>query len=200
VTINAERQVRDVVVVAASAGGFSPLRAIAAAFPAELPAGIAVVLHRGVHDDPTRLVTVLKQGARLHVVEPGEGDPFQHGSFYVAPMDRHLVFLHGRFHRSQWPKEHYTRPAADPLFRSAAHDFGSRVLAVVLSGYDADGALGAKAVSDAGGITLVQTPAEADVPSMPQSTIAIDHVAAALPLERLLEAIPVLARGEAFEA
>jgi two-component system chemotaxis response regulator CheB len=200
VTINAERRVRDVVVVAASAGGFASIRALAAAFPSELPAGITVVLHRGVHDDPTRLLTILKQRARLRVVEPDEGEVFRHGSLYVAPMDRHLVFLQSRFHRSKWPQEHHTRPAADPLFRSAAHDFGPRVLALVLSGYDADGAMGAKAVSDAGGITLVQTPAEADVPSMPQSTIAIDHVAAALPLERLLEAIPVLARGEAFEA
>ncbi len=194
--INRERRVRDVVVVGASAGGFSSVQAIAAAFPADLPAGIAVVLHRGVHRDPGGLASFLQQISKLHVVEPGDGEPFQHGYLYVAPMDRHLVFHQGRFYRSQGPKEHFTRPAADPLFRSAAHDFGHRVLAVVLSGYDSDGAMGANAVNARGGLTLVQAPWEADVPAMPRSTIDIDHVAGALPLEELIEAIQVLANGE----
>jgi two-component system chemotaxis response regulator CheB len=198
VIVNAERRVRDLVVVAASAGGFSSIQMIAAAFPADLPAGIAVVLHRRVHADPHMLVSILQQRSRLRVVEPSDGEPFRHGSLYLAPMDQHLVLKHGRFHRSRQPKENFTRPAADPLFRSAAHEFGPRVLAVVLSGYDSDGALGAKAVTAAGGITLVQAPWEADVPSMPWSAIEIDHVAAALPIEKLLEAIPILARGEAF--
>jgi two-component system chemotaxis response regulator CheB len=111
-------------------------------------------------------------------------------------MDRHLVVRGGRFYQDKGPKEHFTRPAADPLFRTAAADFGPRVLAVVLSGYDSDGAMGANAVNAGGGITLVQAPWEADVAAMPLNTIRIDHVGAALPLDKLLEAIPVLARGE----
>ncbi len=194
--INKERRIRDVVVVGASAGGFRSIQAMAAAFPADLPAGIAVALHRGVHDDPGRLAWILQQGSRLRVVEPSGGEPFEHGSLYVAPMDRHLVFHQGRFYVSHGPKEHFTRPAADPLFRSVADELGPRVLAVVLSGYDGDGAMGARAVTAAGGITLVQAPWEAAVPAMPQSTIEIDHVAGALPLDRLFQAVTALARGE----
>lgn len=111
-------------------------------------------------------------------------------------MDRHLVLHDGRFYQSEAPKEHFARPAADPLFRSAAADFGPRVLALVLSGYDGDGAIGANAVNAAGGMTLVQVPWEADIADMPLSTIKIDHVAGALTLDKLLEAVPVLARGE----
>jgi two-component system, chemotaxis family, protein-glutamate methylesterase/glutaminase len=197
--INEERRARDVVVVAASAGGFQPVQAITAALPADLPAGIAVVLHRGAHAQANVLASILQRASRLRVVEPHDGDPFEHGALYLAPMDQHLVLHEGRFFRSRGPRENFARPAADPLFRSAAEDFGPRVLGVILSGCDADGALGARTITGAGGLTLVQDPRQADFPDMPRSALELDDVAGVLPVDRLAAAITALARGEAVE-
>jgi two-component system chemotaxis response regulator CheB len=193
--LNGQHQVRDVVVVAASAGGFPSVAALVSAFPADLPAGIALVLHRGAQGVP--LAGLLERRSHLRVIEPLDGTPFEHGRIYLAPSDEHLVVHGGCWFRSRGPKEHFTRPAADPLFRSAAKEFGPRVLGVVLSGYGADGANGARAVTAAGGIALAQDPREASVPEMPRN--ARGHVSAVLPLGGLLEAIVVLARGAALE-
>jgi two-component system, chemotaxis family, protein-glutamate methylesterase/glutaminase len=196
--VNLERRARDVVVVAASAGGFRLLQALAAAFPADLPAGIAVVLHRSAGDHASLLTPILQRGSRLRVVEPLDGEPFEHGTLYVARADQHLVFRDGRLHGDRGPKENFARPAANPLFRSAAAEYGPRVLGVVLSGGDGDGALGARAVTAAGGITLAQDPREASYPSMPRSAIALDDVSAVLPFDGILAALPTLSRGEAL--
>lgn len=79
------------------------------------------------------------------------------------------------------PKEHDTRPAIDPLFVSAAAAFGPRVVGVLLSGTGADGARGLIAIKAAGGLSLAQSPDEAQYPAMPRNAVAHDRVSAALP-------------------
>lgn len=77
-------------------------------------------------------------------------------------------------HLGTGPKEHYVRPAANALFRSAAIAYGSRVIGVVLTGLDQDGTTGLQEIKQRGGITIVQDPAEAAWSSMPQH--AVTHV------------------------
>ncbi len=76
---------------------------------------------------------------------------------------------------SQGSKVHYTRPAVDPLFLSAARAHGKRVIGVVLSGNGSDGAAGLKAIKEHGGTSLVQHPEDAETPSMPHAALAEDH-------------------------
>lgn len=197
-TVNASRQVRDVVVVAASAGGLEPLRTLCSTVAPDLPAGIAVVLHRNPYADGM-ILPVLRKHAAVPVVEPREGEPFARGTVFIAPRDRHLLLEDGAFHLSRGPKQHALRPAADPLFSSAAQAYGERVLAVVLSGGGFDGASGCLAVKDAGGVVLAQDLKEADMPFMPLHTIQKDHVDAVLPLPKLIEAIAALAGGREIE-
>jgi two-component system chemotaxis response regulator CheB len=195
--INAAHRVRDVVVIGASAGGFELIMRLASALAPELPASVVVVLHRSATQTGS-LLELVQSRCRLPVMEPRGGEPLTPGTLYLAPCDRHVILQHQCIWLSDAPKEHFVRPAANPLFCSAAVEYGPRVLGVVLSGGDSDGASGCRAIWAAGGITLAQDPNEARDPSMPRSTIKYDHVAAVLSMTGIIEAIHELAAGRSI--
>jgi two-component system, chemotaxis family, protein-glutamate methylesterase/glutaminase len=112
------------------------------------------------------------------------------GHIYVAPPDHHMVLGDNNCIRlNQGPKVHYTRPAADPLFISAAEAHGRRVMGIVLSGGDGDGAAGLRAIGEHGGTAFVQDPDEAEAPSMPRSAILADHPDACLAVEEIAQRV-----------
>jgi len=107
------------------------------------------------------------------------------------------MFERDRIALSGGTKEHHTRPAVDPLFTSAALAYGPRVVGVVLTGGGHDGMRGLVEVTRAGGLSLVQKPSEAEHASMPEYAIAHDHVRAALTVDKIGDALVLLARGGA---
>lgn len=195
--LNAARVPRDIVVVGASAGGVEALMPLLETLPPELPAALGIVLHRSPFYE-TQLPAVLGRHAGIKVAEPADGEPLQPGKAYVAPRDQHLVVEEGRLRLNRGPREHRTRPAIDPLFRSAATAYGPRVVGVLLSGMGADGVSGLIAIKKAGGISLVQTPQEARFPVMPLNAIARDDVDAILSVDDIAAALLVLAAGGAW--
>jgi len=189
---------RDLVVIGASAGGVQAIRRLLNGLPAGLPASVAIVLHR--HPFAASMLTdVLGRHSMLPVSEPRHGEALRSGRVYVAPRDHHMVVDDGRLLLSRGAKEHYTRPAVDPLFRSAAQSHGPRVIGVVLSGFGDDGVSGLIAIKAAGGLSVVQQPFEAVHDSMPQSAIKRDHVDAILTMDELAARLPGLVQGESFE-
>jgi two-component system chemotaxis response regulator CheB len=107
----------------------------------------------------------------------------------VAPPDHHLLLEHERICLSRGPKEHHSRPAIDPLFRSAALCYGPRVVGVILSGHLDDGTAGLQAVKGCGGLAVVQDPRDAEVASMPMSALRhvdVDHCEPVADMGRLL--------------
>jgi len=110
------------------------------------------------------------------------------------------TFRHGCAYLDESAKRHYTRPAIDPMFDSAARAFGSRVVGVVLTGCGRDGSGGLLNIAAAGGMALVQTPQEAQFSDMPENALLLDHVQAALTLEQLADVLPRLARGAFVES
>ena len=155
-----------VVVVAASAGGFDPLYEILGSLPLTLRAAILVVMH--LHPGtPSRLPWVLSLRGTLPAAHARDGEQLVPGRIYVAPPDRHLEITRAGIRLTQDPPEHYMRPAADVLFRSAARAFGPRTIGIVLSGGGRDGAAGLAAIASRGGLAVVQDPAEAETASMP---------------------------------
>jgi two-component system chemotaxis response regulator CheB len=177
---------RDVVVIGASIGGVSALRLLASQFPADFPGIVCVVLHIGTHE--SALPELLSAAGPLPAVHAANGMPALPGRIHVAPPGHHLLLDGDRLMLSRGPKEHHTRPAIDPLFRSAALSAGPRVIGVVLTGRLDDGSAGLQAIKACGGLAVVQDPADAEEPGMPRSAlaaVAADHcvpLAAVAPL------------------
>ena len=194
VSLNPQKTARDVIVIGASAGGIHAVIEVLSGLPADLPAFIGVVIHRGAASS-SNWSHVLGLKTKLHVVEPADGDPLRRGTVYIAPSDCHMTFALDRISLDGGPKEHRTRPAVDPLFTSAALAYGPRVVGVVLTGGGHDGMLGLLDITTAGGLSLVQEPSEAEHASMPEYAIAHDHVRAALVVHEIGNALAVLARG-----
>jgi two-component system chemotaxis response regulator CheB len=173
------------VVIASSLGGIQALRHILAALPAELPASVVVVQHLE-GGRRSRLAEVLGMVSALPVREAVGGEALSDGVVFVAPPDHHLVVdAARRLQLSDAPPVRFSRPAADPLFVSAAERFGAGVVAVVLTGCDHDGTLGVRAIKEGGGTVLVQDPATAMVESMPRNAIATGTADDVLPLEQI---------------
>lgn len=195
----AGRPATDLVVVGASLGGVEALRALLGRLPADLPAAVCAVLHLSP-TRPTHLDHVLMPSTRLAVRLARNMDPLRQGCVHIAPPDHHLLIGEAHLRVLRGPREHGHRPAVDPLFRTAAHVYGPRVVGVLLSGDGSDGELGLGFIKALGGETLVQDPAEAVAPAMPAGALAGGVVDHCLPIAALAARIVELAGEPAEEA
>jgi two-component system chemotaxis response regulator CheB len=176
---------RDIVVIGASRGGVEALRGIVAALPLSLQSTLLVVLHISP-THPSLIPAVLSRAGPLPAEHGTNGTGIERGRIYVAPPDHHMtVGPIGFIRLDQGPKENYTRPAADPLFRSAASIYGSRVIGIVLTGGGSDGTKGLIAIEQAGGLAIVQDPGDARDPSMPMNALLHNNPDLCLPLSEI---------------
>ena len=176
----------DMIAIGASAGGVEAISRIVADLPRDIRASIFVVLH--IARGRSMLPEILTRAGRLPACHPTDGEPLQYGRIYVAPPDQHLIVETGCVRIVHTASENGARPAVDPLFRSAARAYGSRVVGVILTGALDDGTAGVAAIKEAGGVTIAQDPEEAFSPGMPRSAVAsgrVDHII-------LLRDIPLL--------
>jgi len=180
---------RDIVVIAASRGGISVLKALVAQLDPGLPVALCIVLHIGRHRSV--LPELLSRWSPLKASHAVHGEVLQTGRIYVAPPDRHMVLREGVLCLLDTATENFARPAADPLFRSAAREYRARVVGVVLSGDLDDGSAGLAAIRARGGYGVVQDPDDCEAPSMPRSALAAagaDAVARVEDLPQVLHA------------
>jgi two-component system chemotaxis response regulator CheB len=192
--LSSNQRRRDVIVIGASAGGVMALIDLFSRLGGLHDARFAVVLHRSPVFEG-RLPGVLGRRSALPVLEPESGATWERGRIYVAPRDQHMV-VEGdvlRLHRGA--KQHHTRPAVDPLFVSAAQACGARTVGIILTGMGDDGVSGLIAINRAGGVSLVQSPAEASHPSMPRNAIARDHAGAVMPVAEMPAVLTALFHG-----
>ncbi|MBA9079158.1 chemotaxis protein CheB [Rufibacter quisquiliarum] len=175
-------QHHDIVVIGTSAGGMAVLTKLVSQLPADLPASIFIVQHLARESNVEILVNRLQMNTQL-VCEVAEHEKtFEPGHLYFCPQDHHLLLQRGRMLVTKGPRENLFRPAIDPLFRSAAAAYDSRVIGIILTGMLQDGTVGMQAVKRSGGLTMVQLPAEAEYPDMPQSVMNEMEVDYAVPV------------------
>jgi two-component system chemotaxis response regulator CheB len=185
---------RDVVAVGASAGGVEALRSLVGGLPPDYPAAVMVVLHVP-RDAPSALSSILDRSGPLPAAVARDNEPLRRGRVYVAPNDRHLLVFDEHLRLTRGPTENGHRPAIDPLFRSVARAYGPRAVGVVLSGARDDGAAGLAGIAAHGGVAIVQEPAEALYPWMPQAAldrVRADHIVPAAKIGGLLAGITAM--------
>ena len=182
---------RNIIVIGASAGGMEACRTIIQQLPPYIDASIFIVWHmspdiRGV------LPLVLNKVNSIYAANAYDNEPIKPNRIYVAPPDHHLLIEEGKVRITKGPKENRFRPAVDPLFRSAAYTYGTRVIGVILSGGLDDGTAGLLTIKAHGGLAVVQDPYDAEVPSMPRNAmgeVAVDYVVRVAEMSNLLSTL-----------
>ncbi len=184
----------EVIAVGCSAGGLKAMQTLLAGLPADRMPPILLCSHTASREVDT-LCSLLARHARAPVQEAVERHRIEAGRIYVAPSGYHLlVESDRRFAISVDPKVNYSRPSIDVLFESIASTYRAASLGVILTGANSDGALGLRCIGEAGGITIVQNPATAEVPNMPQAAADIAHPDHTLELDAMASFISKLCR------
>lgn len=173
-----------IIVVGTSAGGLKALEMILRGLPRGFPIPIVAVQHRS-RESSDAYAEVVGKGSAVPVREIEDDEVLRAPGVYLAPPDYHVLIEPGRIVLSVDEAVSYSRPSIDVLFESAADVYGARVLAVLLTGANADGAKGLVRIKQAGGQAIVQDPRTAESPEMPAAGIASANVDRVLPLEEI---------------
>lgn len=186
------------VVIGASAGGSPALAQVLPRLPADFPLPVIVVQHLHPHQESAAML-YQSQNYLLFLKEADEKEPIRPGCVYFAPPNYHLLIEDNyTFSLSIDAKVNFTRPSIDVLFESAASVYGRRLVGVILSGANNDGAAGLRAVKMRGGLAIVQSPDTAREPFMPNAALAATAVDYVTPAEMISDFL-IQAAGEMEE-
>lgn len=185
----------DAIVIGGSAGSIEALAVLLPALPARQRASVFVVLHLP-RDRPSLLCDIFQPRCALALREAQDKEPVEAGTVYFAPPDYHLLVDAGpSLALSVDDPVHFSRPSIDVLFESAADAYAGRLLAILLSGANHDGARGIAAVQAAGGTTIVQDPESAPMSSMPEAALQLCTPTHVLSPQRIADWLAALPQG-----
>ena len=159
------------IVIGVSAGGMETLSTLLPSFSSDFPLPIIIVQH--IHKTSnSHHIEYYNENCSLLVKEAEQYEKIQAGTIYFAPPDYHLLIEDDETLLLSLDEEvNFSRPSIDVLFESAADVFGKKLIGIILTGANNDGAEGMKFIKQCGGFTIVQDPNDAEFPVMPQSTI-----------------------------
>ena len=153
---------------------------------------LVIVVHQS-RSSRSSLSHVLQSRTKLIVREPEDKEKILPGYIYVAPPDYHLLIeSDNAFSYAFSELVNYSRPSIDVLFETAADVYGAKSVGVLITGANADGALGIKHIKAKGGLAIVQDPATADSPVMPKAAISMSKVDFVLPIEEIVQKLNTL--------
>lgn len=187
----------ELVVVGASWGGLYALRDLLAGLPAGFRTPVVIAQHRGSDSQEGAFVELLATHAPAPVTEAADKEAIEPGHVYVAPPDYHLLVDGRRFALTTDVRVNFARPSIDELFETACDAFGERVVGVVLTGANDDGAAGLACIARHGGATIVQDPEGSERPEMPEAALRAVPGARVLPLGAIADELVRLCGAEA---
>lgn len=186
----------SLIVIGASAGGISALRRLLDYLPQSLKCPIAVVQHLPANSSVSPSL-IFPNPAESQAVEALDKMEIESHHIYFAPPGYHLlVERDGTFALSQDDPVNFSRPSIDVLFESAAEAYGSRTCGVLLTGANADGAVGLKAIAEKGGYTIVQDPEEAEIKTMPEAALSLIKPSFVAPLREISNKLNAFDHGD----
>lgn len=164
----------DIIIIGGSAGSIPVCVSLLKALPINMPIPVVLIIHR-MRNIVSELDKLLSRETGIKKIsEPEDKQAINKGKVYLAPQNYHLLFEEDNsFSLDYSAPVHYSRPSIDVSFESAAEMYGKRVLAILLSGANADGAKGLNYLVEKGADCIVQDPATAQYPAMPNSAIAL---------------------------
>jgi two-component system chemotaxis response regulator CheB len=161
------------IMIGGSAGSFQVVAGILGALPKDIDMPVFLCLHRLKHVR-SGFVEALSLKSNIPIVEPFDKETIKPGKAYLAPANYHMfIELGNRFALSTEEPMHHSRPSIDLSFISAAQAYRNKLVGVILSGANRDGAYGLKKVSELGGLTIVQDPADCEVKTMTEASLQL---------------------------
>jgi two-component system chemotaxis response regulator CheB len=183
---------RNIIVIGASAGGITTVKELLSGLQDNLDAAFFVVQHVSRDSSAQNIVEIFQKHTSLICKVASDSMLIEAGKLYLAPPDHHLILDNELLMVTNGARENNHRPSIDVLFRSAAVNFGNRVIGIILTGMMEDGTSGMSAVSRCGGICIVQNPADAQFFSMPQSVlnnVVVDYNAALRTIPQIIHEV-----------
>ncbi|MEO6547708.1 MAG: chemotaxis protein CheB, partial [Ferruginibacter sp.] len=180
-----------IIVIGGSAGSIKGLKQITSQLSPDIDAAIFVAIHFPA-DKISNLPSIINHDTSLVAEHAADEKKIEPGKIYVAVPDHHLLIEDGKMCLGKGPKENRFRPSIDVLFRSAALQYGSDVIGIVLSGLLDDGTSGLSTIKKMNGITMVQDPSDAQFSSMPASAlhhVEVDHSVAASSIAPIINSV-----------
>jgi two-component system chemotaxis response regulator CheB len=174
-----------IVVIGTSAGGLQALSTLLRQLPTTFSSPIFVVQHLSPESSGSILAEALQRNTSHECRVAKNGDRIQNRRVVIAPPDHHMLLKRGHVLVTKGARENRSRPSIDPTFRSAAVAYGPQVIGLILTGSLDDGTAGLAAVQSCGGIGIVQDPASATYPDMPQSVLDNLKVNFCVPLDAI---------------
>ncbi len=175
------------VVIGGSAGSFQGMVKILSQLPKGFPLPIIMALHRLKHVRHG-FVEALSLKSVVQVTEPFDKEQIKKGCVYLAPANYHMsVELGHYFALSTEEMVNNSRPAIDITLSTCAYVYKERLIGILLSGANRDGALGMKHIKERGGLTIVQDPAECMIDTMPKAAMAVTKIDHVLKVDQIVE-------------
>jgi len=179
----------ELLVLAGSFGGMEAFTYVLSHLPTDIYPAIIVLTHLTANNEQS-YAEVLEESTSHKIYLVKDKHPVESGKIYLAPGGYHLFIEDDKtFSLSVDTKVHHVRPAADVLFESLAYTYQDKVMAVILSGANHDGAKGIKLISEHGGLGIIQSPQSAEAEVMPSAAIASCPECLVTPINRIPETI-----------
>ena len=182
------------IVIGGSAGSFQGITKILSSLPDNLDLPIILCLHRLKHVRHG-FVEALSIKSVKPILEPFDKENIKRGKVYLAPANYHMsIELGNSFALSTEPMINNSRPAIDVTLETAAYNYKNKLIGILLSGANKDGALGMKKIKDRGGLTIVQDPAECMIDTMPSAALKLTPIDHVLRIDQIIELLKELSK------